>query len=139
MLLAPVFLQFFDHLAIFARIHHVEPRPLAGGLASGNGLPLRGDRAVEIFQVRIVQPQLLGIEAAVVATQGLCVAPKLGVQSEKGVLRRAQLYVSHREGLLRLVLDALAVLQDRLQAKRKPARHAMLISRLTVCSYEDVS
>ncbi len=54
-LLAPVFLQLFDHLAIFARIHHVEPRPLAGGLASRDGLPLRRDRAVEIFQMRVVQ------------------------------------------------------------------------------------
>ncbi len=74
-----------------------------------------------------------------VATQGLCVVTKLGVQSEEDILRRDQLNVSHRKGLLRLVLDALAVLQDRLQAKRKSARHAMLMSRLTVCSNEDVS
>ncbi len=133
------FAKGIDDFAVFGRRNKGLARPVDGDAPLGDDTNLRGDRAVEILEVRAVVAQFLGLEGAVIGPQRSRAFAELLIETAQIAFRIFELAHALRKLLCAIVFDPLAMAQDRLERKMKFLHHATESSDAIACSYEVVS
>jgi hypothetical protein len=130
---AAAFLELLDDLLLFTCRKQFVARAIERNAALGDDLDLRDDTTVEKLQVCVDALQLARVELLVLVAQHRCVAPELVVEARQLGFGFVEGTLTHRNDKLFLILDALSVIEHRLQNKAE-LLHVTLISFTSVCS-----
>jgi hypothetical protein len=126
-------LQLLDDLALFARLEQIRARAIERNAPLGDDLNLGYDRAIEKREMRVVQAKLFRAQFAMRDAQTVGTLTEIVVQTPQFRFCLIERPPALRDDLLLLVLDALALVEYRLQAEDE-LLHATLISCAIVFS-----
>jgi hypothetical protein len=131
--LTPAFLELLDNLLLFARREQLVARAIESDAPLRDNLDLRDDAAIEKLQVCVDALELARLELLVPVAQHRCVTPKFVVEAREFDFSLVERTLAYCNDKLLLILDALAVIEHRLQDKAE-LPHVTLISFASVCS-----